>query len=388
MKAVISIAVAASLVACTASEQHDAGTQICTNTGQCIHADFYAACYHSGALVPVQIVDGGTLTPAPISARPPDGGGNDVPAYPQSLLFTDAGTVWMLDTQNNQIDVINVGVWPPLVTASVATGASPNQLLACDGMVISINSTDNTIQGIDPVTLKTLHEVNVGMGENPFFGACDGQHTLYVSDWAGGDVKAVNLSTFLVVATFTVPAQYIAQSLDGGPVTASPEGVAFYQSGDGGGMVFLALENLDQSYTPTGPGNVLVIDPTLARVLVSIDPGPSCLNPSFLMPAPNGTELLEACGGVFFQDAGPSEVVRIRPSDQATTGTIAVPFTNPGRMAVLKDGLVAIADQGASGGVAVFNPGDGGLVGVFYPCPPRPDAGLSYEFVADVAAAP
>ncbi len=382
MKAVIPIFVAMSLAACTAGEVADGGKQICTNTGECIHADFYAACFHSGALVPVQL-DGGTLTPAPISGPAPDGGTTEVPANPQSILFVDAGVMWMLDTINAQIDVLNVSVWPPLVTATIATGTSPSQLLSCDGMIISINSTDGTIQGIDPETLKTINEVNLGTNENPYLGSCDGAHTLYVSDSVGGDAKSVDLSTFTVLATLQVPQQYIAPDPDGGSVSASPEGIVFYPS-DAGGSVFMALDNLDVSYNPVGPGNVLDMDPMLARVLVSIDPGTSCLNPSFLMTAPDGTEILESCGGVFGADAG-SEVARIRPSDQATTGAIPVTITSPGRMAVLNNGLVAVADN-ATARVVVFNPGDGGIAGVFSPCPPEADGGPHYEFVSDVSA--
>ena len=99
MKTASVIVLVASLAACSPSEQgtDGGGKVICSNTGECIHADFYAACFHSGALVPVQL-DGGMLAPAPISAPPPDGGGKNVAAFPQSLLFTDATTLWLADT--------------------------------------------------------------------------------------------------------------------------------------------------------------------------------------------------------------------------------------------------------------------------------------------------
>jgi len=394
MRALCSFVLAASLAACTTeSGPPDSGPRLCASTGDCIHADFYAACYQSGAIVPVQL-DGGTLPPAPISAfRPGLDGGQLVAANPVSLLFVDGGELWLLDGLNAQIDVLDIGVWPPIALASIATGMGPNQILACDGMVLSINSTDNTVQGIDPATMRTLDggEVNVGTGTSPELGACDGQHTLYVSEFGShdgtvpGGVTAIDLSNFSVLASLAVPAQYIAPDPDGGVVIAASEGVAFYPN-DAGGTVLLTIASLSpsSSYAPMGPGTVLATDSILKRVRADINPGSACQNPAFLMAAADGTELLESCGGSY-ANPQPSEVARIRPGDFSSAGAIGLSFTNPGRMALLKGGLVAIADS-ATPSVAVFDPASGKTLGVFTPCPVL-DAGPG-EFISDVVAVP
>jgi hypothetical protein len=65
-------------------------------------------------------------------------------------------------------------------------------------------------------------------------------------------------------------------------------------------------------------------------------------------------------------------------------GTFSVPFANPTRMSVLKNGFVAVTDS-ATPRVAVFDPADGSLQGIYSPCP-EPDAGhgSKLDFVSDI----
>jgi hypothetical protein len=379
----------ASLTACTASTVvTDGGKVLCANTGECIHAAFYAACYHSGAIVPVQL-DGGTLPPQPISAPPPDSGLPPLPAKPSGLLFTDANTLWYLDNANSQIDVLNVGVWPPTVRVTIPTGYGPWQLVACDGMIVSINSTDNTIQGVDPNTYQILGEANVGTGESPYLGACDGQHTFYVTNFGNGDVQAFDLSStpkFTNLGKYTVPQDAIVQDPDGGVVIAAPQGVTYFPSDAGGGVFFtVASLNTSAGYVPAGRGSVIATDPLLLIQRANIPNDAACENPAFLIPSPNGSDILETCGGNYTIDAGSAEIARIRPDNLSSQGGYSVPIAAPTRMAVLENGLVAVADA-ASAKVAVFDPTNGSLTAVFEPCP---DAGNRVaEFIQDVAAAP
>jgi hypothetical protein len=388
--ALVFLAWLASLTACTASTVvTDGGKVLCANTGECIHADFYAACYHSGAIIPIQL-DGGMLPPSAISAPPPDGGLPSVPAKPSSLLFTDANTLWYLDNQNNQIDVLNVNVWPPTVRATIATGMGPWQLVACDGMIISINSTDNTIQGIDPNSYMIVGEANVGNGESPQFGACDGKHTFYVTNFGKGDVQALDLSAtpvFTNIGKYTVPLEDIVPGPSGDTVIAAPQGITFFPS-DAGGGVFFTVASLDTSagYVPTGRGSVTATDALILTKHANIPNDAACENPAFLVPSPNGTEILETCGGNYTVDAGSNEIARIRPDNLSSQGGWSVPIAAPTRMAVLKNGMVAVTDS-ASARVAVFDPNNNGsLLGVFEPCP---DGGPhSLEYVQDVAVEP
>ena len=357
--------------------------------------DFFAACFHSGALVGISASSGllQTVAAHDIVAPAPDGGTAQVPANPQSLLFTDPRTLWLLDTINSQIDVLDLSVWPPTVKAALATDPQsyPNQLILCDGMVLNVNSGTDTVQGFNPTTLVQVSEVALGSpGENPYLMACDGAHTVYVTCSAGATVKAVDLSAspWKVSATLAVP--------DGGAaVMASPSGIAYLPADGGAGEVYVTLENLNSSYCPAGPpADVLAIDSTLASIDATIDPSAGCVNAGFLALAPGGALALEACGGAFgfcAPDGGNPTTGYVAPLDLATRtagSLIALPIGSPTRMAFLKNGLVAITDS-ASGQIAVFNPADGGVSELLSPCPPLPDGGVNpLEFVGDVAAAP
>jgi len=112
--------------------------------------------------------------------------------------------------------------------------------------VIVTNSIDNTVQGIDPTTLKTVGEVSLGAGENPTYAACDGVSTLYVADWQAGDIKSIDLSkpTWTVGQTLAIPTADTAVLADGGFAQPTPNGIAFAAT-DGGGELLVSLENLN-----------------------------------------------------------------------------------------------------------------------------------------------
>ena len=146
---------------CGACGNSCASYQVC-GANQCNGPDLYVSCSdygfttsNSNAIVGLDSLTGTVLLPAqPVLAPSPDGG-PVVQAQISSTLFTDAHTLWVLDTTNDQIDVLDVTSWPAMVKGSVAVGASPQQLLLCGGLVIVSNSIGNTVQGIDPTSMAT-----------------------------------------------------------------------------------------------------------------------------------------------------------------------------------------------------------------------------------------
>jgi hypothetical protein len=363
-------------------------SHVCGNTelcqqGVCVGPDLYAVCF-SGSLVGYHSRTGEGLTPFTVSVPVADGGAPVVP-FALGLIFSDAKTLWLLDTINSLVDVLDVSQWPPAVLGVTHVGQSPNQLLVCNGLMLVVNSVDGTLQGIDLTTRQTVNEVSLGPGTNPFLAACDGEHTAYVTDYSSGDVKAVDLNSWTVTATLAIPPQDFAPG-----ARPYPQGVAYgHPAGQDAGRVFVSLGNavIDGGiFAPQGDALVLEIDAALQAVQAVLDPGRNCTNGAYLAASADGTQLLESCGGVF--GAETSGFVAWMSAPQGQTGLIPVPVANPSTVAVLKNGLAAV--DGSGNQLAVFNPFDGGLVQVFSPCPTLPDGGTVSlnDFVGGLAARP
>jgi DNA-binding beta-propeller fold protein YncE len=289
------------------------------------------------------------------------------------------------------VDVLDVSVWPATVKGTVAVGSYPEQLILCGGLVIVTNSGDNTVQGINPTSMATVAEVNLGAGESPELMACDGVHTVYVTDWSGGDIKSIDVSqkSWAVGHTLAIPAADTASLPDGGLAAPSPFGMAFAATG-GGSEVLVSLENLDlaNGYAPAGPATVLVIDSQLSGVQSTINPGAACQNGQFLSLSPSGATLIETCTGAFYTGSTTGTLAPIALPGGTVGPLASVPLGNPGPTTYLKNGLVAVGDQ-ASGQLAIWNPADGGVL-VLDPCTsPLPDGGnVTSEIVGAVVAAP
>ncbi len=369
--------------------------QLCRG-GSCVGPDLMAACSNydvatapavANSVVGVDSATGQILVPPqPVAAPPPDGGSPLVPQI-ASLLYTDAHTLWVLDTTNDQIDVLDVTTWPATVKGSVAVGTAPNQLLLCGGLVVVLNSTDSTVQGVDPTSLRTVAEVNLGAGENPEYATCDGAHTLYVTDWQAGDVKSIDVSqaTWTVGHTLLVPAADVAALPDGGSASPTPGGIAWVAA-DAGAEVWVSLENLDPTtYAAVGPSTVLVMDPALSGVTATIDPGSGCLDAQVLTADPARGQVYETCTGNYSSATG--VLAPIAAGTRAVGPLVTLPLGSPTPTAVLANGLVAVGDWGGSGAVALWNPADGG-VGAVVVCPTVDGGQIVNETVAAVVSSP
>ena len=355
------------------------------SAGHCVGGPaLFAACYHSGLLVPLAADGGAPLAPWPVVAPSPVDGGLPVPANPISLVFTDPKTLWLLDTGNAQVDVLDLSSWPPTPKVSIGTGGPdyPNQILLCGGKVVVVVSGNDSIETIDPATYA-VGAISFGTpsaSTNPYLAACDGAHTLYVTDSSAQVVHAVDLSTGTVTATLAVP--------DGGPgVSPDPSGIGV-AAAPGGPEVLVTLEYL-ANYCPSGaPADVLVLPPSLGSVAATIDPGASCVNAGFLSVSPGGGLAVESCGGYYGSCTGGNGTGTLALIDVATglvSGLVTVPLGAPSVSAFLGDGRIAVADS-ASGSVALLEP-DGGGVSAVAACPAGPDGGPG-EFVGAVVAGP
>ena len=374
-----------------------ASYQVC-QASACAGPDLYVSCSDylfttttSNSIVGLNSVSGAIQLPAqPVSGPAPDGGAV-VAAEIGWTLFTDPQTLWVLDIANSQIDVLDVSKWPATVKGSVGVGSAPSQLLLCGGVVVVTNSYENTVQGIDPTSMKTVAEVALSASESPTLMACDGAHTVYLTDWEGGDVKSIDVSqtTWSVAHTLVVPVADTVPLADGGEDFPGPNGIV-YATTDAGGEVLVSVENLnywDQETTPNGPSTVLVIDPQLQGVQGTIDPGNGCEDGQFLTLAPSGSLLVETCTGSYFASTGTGVVAPISLPAGTVGPLVTLPLANPGATTFLKNGLVAVGDE-ASGTVAIWNPADGGVTTVLA-CPALPDGGqVPTEVIGSAAGAP
>jgi hypothetical protein len=355
----------------------------CEN-GSCSSPDLFAVCF-SGTLVGYHSRTGEGLPAFTVSVPRADGGSPIVPGG-LGLFFSDAKTLWLLDTINSLVDVLDVTAWPPSVLGSVPIGQAPNQILLCAGLMLVVNSVDGTLQGIDLATRQTVNEVSLGAGSNPYLVACDGAHTAYVSDYASGDLKAVDLGSWTVTATLTVPAQDFAPG-----ARPYPQGVAYaYVAGEDAGSVFVSLGNAiidGGTFAPLGDALVLELDPALGMVHRIIDPGAQCTNGGYLAVSPDGTEVLESCTGLYLAEAS-GFVAPIATADGQVGPLIQVPLPNPSTAVFLRNGLVAV--DGSGNGVALLDRSDGGVVRLLSPCPVLTDGGTvtGFDFVGGLAAAP
>jgi hypothetical protein len=378
----------------------------------CDHPDLVATCWIGGGVVGI-CSDRGLQTPQAIVAiAPGDAGisaGAVVPEF-QSAVFTGPSTLWLLDYQDNQIDVVDTSTWPPAPIIGISAGPSDEgysvpQLAVCDGLVLALRTDTPLLEAYDLTPpFKLVNQVSLASdgGFQSLVGvACDGQHTAYVTDSANNTVTAVDLTSFQVTAQATLPAgDQIGALPDGGFISASLTAVAV-ETGASGATVLVAAQNLDTSYQPAADSTVFELNAGLTTWSPGIDPkavaggGVGCLNTFQMAVSADQSTAYLACAGVF-DTAGATTVQPYNPTGdvgvitgQAAGTTLVTTLSNPASLAVLKNGLVAIGDYSPQSEVALYNPADGGIVYVPIDCPVQADGGLfPGQGITAVVAAP
>jgi hypothetical protein len=390
---------------CSANQACLAGT---CGPGSCVQPDVYAACWVGGGLVGICSDTGVQTSTATIVGLGDGGSGSVVVPNLQAGLFTGADTLWLLDYQNNQLDVVDVAKWPPLPVIAISAASSDagsdssfsvNQIVSCDGMVLALRTATPLLEGYDLGTFTFVNEVSLASDagyQSPAGVACDGDHTAYVTDSYNNTVTAVDLDTFTITAQTSLPAgDQLPPLSDGGVISPSLTGVAFAEAANA--KVLVSLQNLDPSYEPIAAATTFEIDPALTTWSSPIDPGAQCLDAFQIVISPDQSTGYLACAGLFDS----SNATTVQPYNTAgyvgvvsvTGATAQAPITttvsNPSNLVVLKNGLLAIGDYSPQSEVAFYNPADGGISYVAVDCPLLPDGGLNpQQGITAVIAAP
>jgi len=377
----------------------------------CLQPDVYAACWVGGGLVGICSETGAQTPTAIVAPGLGDGGsGNAVVPNLQAGVFTGADTLWLLDYENNQLDVVDVAKWPPVPVIAISAASSDagsdssfsvNQMLSCDGMVMALRTATPLLEGYDPATFLRVGEVSLVSDAGyqfPAAVACDGDHTAYVTDSYNNTVTAVDLDTFKITAQTSLPASDQLPPLsDGGTISPSLTGVAFTVAASG--EVLVSLQNLDPSYNAVAPSTTFTLDPALTTWSAPVDPGSQCLDAFQIVASSDQSTAYLACAGVFdssnattvqpYNSAGYLGVIGLGSVKTAAEAPIMTTLSNPTNLAVLKNGLLAISDYSPQSEVGFYNPADGGISYVTVNCPLLPDGGLNpQQGVTAVIAAP
>jgi len=377
----------------------------CRNAQSCHQGictyDVIAACFNTGQVVGIQ---GDTHL---------QGDRARVGSAPQSLA-TLSDVLLLADGLDRRLRQARLSDFSPLAGES-SLGASPNHIWIEDPLVYVVNSLGNTLQilqrqaspdgGLFPsgLQLTTIGEVNLGPVSSPQAMVKLGED-LYIPLW-GGDGQVARVDVANPRAPFVAKVFDLRdldlKSFDGGRSYARPGAIALAW-----GRLYVALNNLDIGYSPSGPGMLARIDPASESV-TAVDLGADvCLNAYWL--AATERALYVSCGGKTIYGPGyeplsveKSGVVVLNDREERTAtwtvscapGTTGCLPPSVGRFAVFNHQLF-LADQ-AGGRVFVLesvddrlverrghNPVDGG--------PPIPacsrDGGVS--LVIDVIAVP
>lgn len=286
----------------------------CTDSRSC-HAgactyDVVASCTNTGQVVGIQA---GTDIKGPNVA---------VGASPQT-------TARMQD-----VLLVLDGITPALRQATLASyaelpetdpvGRAPNQLLVSDPFVYVLNSVDNTLgtfqrtaspgaitngtrfpSGLG-LTAVSGGAINFGANTNPFAMARVGNElfvTLYggFADMsAGGKLARVSLADpsrpTKVEPYLQLPTGAALLPFQGQSTLPTPAGITAFN-----GNLYIALNNLNASFQPGGPGLLARVDPRSLLVEPVLNLGQECLNPGWV--APVGNRLVVSCTGRVTYDA-------------------------------------------------------------------------------------
>jgi hypothetical protein len=378
----------------------------------CTTPDVYVSCWVGGGFAGLCSSTGQQVPTATIAAPAPDAGvvatGTVVVPELQSLVFTSPTQVWGLDVENAQIDVVSIATWPPTIVTSLAAGVAgydPVAMIGCSGQVLLLRSEPPLLEVFNGTTGTFVNEVPIVLdGGFPYPNnlACNGT-TAYVADNSDNVLFAIDLTTFAITGVLSPPAsdEVAPAAADGGSFYPSLGEVAVAAPTGGAAEVFMALQNytiFNNTLSDGGSAEVVQLqtDSTLLEsgtglgsVGAPVDLG--CLDDLALTVSPDQSTVYGACGGPFHIAGMPnatSKIGVVSVSGPTAKTAITVPLSNPGSMAFLKNGLLAIGDTGQEK-VAFYNPADGGVTAAMVACPPLQDGGVNpLQFISAVVPAP
>src|SRR5262249_53660405 len=273
---------------CGQCTRHCGNAQSC-HQGICTY-DVIAACFNTGQVVGIQ---GGTHL---------QGARARVGSSPQSLASL-SDVLLVADGLDRRLRQARLGDFSSL-PQQISLGASPNHIWIDDPYVYVVNSLGNTLQVLQRRTspedgrfptgiqLETIGELNFGPASSPQAIVQVGED-LYIPLWGGdGQIARVSIANPrapLVTRLFDLR-DLDLKSFDGGRSFARPGAIALAW-----GKIYIALNNLDTAYSPSGPGMLAKIDPASERVTTLNLGADVCLNAFWL--SADDRALYVSCAG-------------------------------------------------------------------------------------------
>lgn len=287
-----------------------------------ITPDLFALCFQAGQLVPLS-KEHEIRTGASLSGM----------EGPQTMAVLDEDhlvVVGALDQTLRVVDRKRMEVVGSLTFAAGAGDTSPNHVIVEGRRAYVTQSTTNEITAVDledPTAPKVVYSVSTGEGTNPSFVAMDDEDTLWVSLWLAGGVLPIEAGPESGEAKEVVT--IMTEELEGLPY---PSGVAAV-----GNRIYVALNNLDESFAPAGNGRLWVYDRN-EETQEFVDLGEDCKNASGV--ATQGERVYITCTGTYsgdgalaVYDPAAADPVKVFPTGGAPTR-----ISTDGKKLYLSDG--------------------------------------------------
>ncbi|AKU92298.1 hypothetical protein [Vulgatibacter incomptus] len=331
--------------------------------GICASGNLYAACFHTGQVVPF-LKD----------TNQRSGGVAQGIGGPQSLALLGDRYVVSVGSSDSKLYVFDRATMHLMSSMLLAeTGSQmPDQVIMKGNRAVVVNSGVNTVQVVDlsnPAAPKSVYEVSTGEGTNPIAAAFDEKGTLWVTLWLTGEVIPVELGQNAGVAGTPI-------ALPKPEGNAFPSGVAVV-----GDTVYAALNNLGGDWNPAGNGRLATVSIATGETGM-IDLGPTCTNAGFAVV--DGHKVLVACTGTYGQANGE---VAVYDTDAGTVEHLPTGGA-PARLSVdpHKPGFFYVADSAGLSYLAFDADKEMAAIQACVEFCPWDE--VSCEFVADVLVAP
>lgn len=329
------------------------GQEDCARTSP----DLFGLCFQGGQMVPLS-KENGLRTGTSLSGM----------EGPQTMARLDEDHVVVvggIDQVLRVVDRHQMKVVGQLTFAEGAGSVMPNHVIVEGARAYVVLSGTNEVAAVDlqdPKKPRVAYAVSTGEGSNPFMAdLADG--TLYVSLLASDGLLPIEVGADEGEAK--TPIEIDSTGLEG---KANPAGVAV-----AGGHVYVALNNLDETWAPAGNGRLWSYELSSGKQEL-IDLGEECTNPS--MAVGRGENVFVACTGRFGVEDGAIAVYE----PASAMGVRVVPVGgSPARLSLDGDTVYA-AD---SAGTTILRIEKDGTVEEITICSEQ-----EWEFVADVLVLP
>ncbi len=170
-------------------------------------------------------------------------------AFVISSPYDGLGSVGVVSPPSGDIQARSVS------DTQVPIGSIPNAGLLDGSHLYIVQSGSNSVLDLNPNTLVVQNEISVGSGANPWSITLASSTKAYVTNWVANTVSVFDpTQKNPPVTTLTLPTgNALAPFSPMNSTVSGPEGIA-----SSNGKIYVGLTNLNTSYTPGGPGLVVV----------------------------------------------------------------------------------------------------------------------------------